>query len=132
MAESIDAAVDASFVIAFLMPDEKSKKVEDFFIRLRTKKIRVISSRMLSFEVINSLKTAVLRKRVKPGLAQKLLQKFLNLNIEEREIDLEGAFDISLDKNLTFYDASYLYLSLKNKVPLLTLDNKLQRLSRRR
>ena len=119
MAESIDAAVDASFVIAFLMPDEKSKKVEDFFIRLRTKKIRVISSRMLSFEVINSLKTAVLRKRIKPALAQKLLQKFLNLNIEEREIDLEGAFDISLGKNLTFYDASSLSGELMDRFEIM-------------
>lgn len=117
--------VDASFVLAFLMPDETSLEADSFFKQFKDGQIDLISSQLLPYEVINGFKTAFISKRVKLDYCKDRIQEFLDYKIETREVDFMEVFLLAKKNNLTVYDATYLYLAIKNHYFLLTLDQKL-------
>lgn len=65
-------------------------------------------------------------KRIDEDKAKILTSDFQALDIKLQVIDLEETLYLSLEKNCSVYDASYLYLTQKNSIPLLTLDRKLK------
>lgn len=117
--------IDASFVLTFLLK-ENNNESNEIMRQYKEREIRLISSYLLTFEVCNTLKTAVLKKRMNKSQAQELLEAFLELDIAEEKIDYIKTMQLALSKNLTFYDASYVFLAKKYKIPLLTLDTKLK------
>lgn len=119
--------IDASFILAFLLPDEDVETVNRIFERYAQGKINFISSPLLAFEVINSLKEAT-RKRIEENKALDLVREFLKMKIEYGIIDFEDLLKISLKNNISAYDASYLYLAQKENEELLSLDEKLKSL----
>ena len=119
--------VDSSFVLAFFLPSEKSKQVDEIFTQYKDGKIKLISSYLLPFEVGNGLKTAVIRKRLGAKEAKILISAFLDLGIELEEINTEETFKLALVKNLTMYAAAYLFLAKAKHLPLLTLDPDLKK-----
>jgi len=121
--------VDASYVLSFLLPDENIKEVEETFYKLSTGEFRISAPQLLPFEVLNSLKVAVLRKRVTLQAAQELAQYFFNLGIVTLSIDYLKTLDLAQAEKITFYDASYLYLAQSQNLPLLTLDKHLENLA---
>lgn len=124
--------VDASFVIAFLMPDENHSKVDLFFNQFKASLINLIASPMLSFEVLNGLNTALSRKRITKDYCLNRINEFLDYKIEVYEINLKEVFLLAEKHKLTVYDASYLWLNKKIDAPLLTLDKKLAKLASRK
>ena len=119
---------DASFVLALFLPDEKIKPAAAYFLeQYEQGKVDLISSQLLNFEVINGLRTAVLRKRIKQKLAAQLVDKFLNLEIKREKVNFRQVFEMSLDFSLSVYDASYVFLAKEKGLPLVTADEKLQR-----
>ena len=125
------AVVDASFVVSFLLPDESLETVTEVFYKNTEGNLTLISTTLLPYEVLNSLKFAFLRRRISKLLADKLARDFFKLLVDLEAVNFTEVFKLSLEKNITIYDASYLYLSLENKAPLLTLDRKLKRISRK-
>lgn len=127
MAENTDrAVVDASFVLSFLLPDEKVNLIDEVFDKFYSGEINLVAPILLSFEVFNGLHTAFLRKRIDQKTVQNLGEKFLSLDIDLYEADYLEISRLSLEENLSFYDASYLYLARYLGTPLMTLDNKLK------
>lgn len=121
--------IDASFVLSFLLPDENIEEVERFFDKNSLNTIILVSTLLLPFETLNTLKIAQARGRITKKRATLLVERFLNLGIVLEEVNFKKVFLTSQAKNLTVYDASYLQLALSQKIPLLTLDDKLQKLS---
>ncbi len=117
--------IDTSFVLAFLL-DEGNIEVESIFEKQALGEIYFVAPSILKYEVGNCLRTKLLRKKIKKERAQKLYQLFLTIKIEEENPDFYYVLNLALEKNLTFYDASYLYLAQKNKVSLLTLNHLLK------
>jgi len=111
--------VDASYVLSWLMPDENNPK---------TKVGQKIAPTLLPYEVLNALKSAVLRGRIREDLAQRLLKEFLVWQIDYQAVDSTKVLEIAVKHKLSGYDASYLYLAEKMKCELLTWDDKLKRL----
>ena len=118
-------AIDASYVLAFLLK-ENNFEVNELMKQYKSRQINLISTTLLKFEVCNTLKTAILRKRVNKKEAQKLLQAFLEYDISEEKIDYLQVLKLALSRKISFYDASYLYLAKSNKISLLTLDHSLK------
>ena len=108
--------VDASYVLSRLLPDENHPQ---------TKVGQKIAPKLLPYEVINALKSAVVRGRIDEELAQRLLGEFLNWQIEYVEIDGTEVLALAVKQKLSGYDASYVYLAQKMKCKLLTWDKKL-------
>ena len=67
--------IDASFVLAFLL-DEGNVEVESIFEKQARGEIRFIAPSLLKYEVGNSLRTKLMRKKLKKEKAQKLYQSF--------------------------------------------------------
>ncbi|PIY65191.1 hypothetical protein COY91_03185 [Candidatus Shapirobacteria bacterium CG_4_10_14_0_8_um_filter_39_15] len=121
--------VDASFVLTYLYPLERTKTVEKIFDQCRDGKIRLLSTKLLPFEVLNSARWAVLRNKVSLDQAESIVNAFFDLDIEYGEIDYQDTFKLAVKKGLTVYDTSYLILALANKVKLLTFDKQLEKVS---
>ncbi len=126
--KSIKFIVDASFVLAFLLPDEKQDKVIEIFDQFTRKNIELYSINLLPYEVINGLKSAIIRERIPLEKAVNLINEFLALTIPYEDTDLTKAIEISVKHKLSVYDSSYLYLKEKLGFKLLTLDEKLQKM----
>ena len=123
------AVVDASFILAFLLPDEDIPEVNKTIWLFKQKALDLTSCYLFPFEVFNCLKTAVARKRISAGLASELGNTFLDLDIECEVINFAETFRISEIAGLSFYDASYVYLARSRRISLLTLDSRLKRLA---
>lgn len=120
--------IDSSFILGYLLPDENTKKVEIIFEKYKEGKVNFFASPLLSFEVANGLKSAVVRKRIDSKKAQTLIKDFINITITFVDVDFSEVLEKSLQYNLSVYDASYVWLAQEKKLPLLTLDKHLQKL----
>ena len=128
MVESIKSSVylvDASFVLAFLLPDERKEQVNDLFEAFEKGTVGLYSSPLLPYEVLNTLKTAVAKKRITAAKAIDLGKTFLELDIRFEELNFLAVFELALRKKLTVYDASYAWLAGHTKMPLLSFDRAL-------
>ena len=119
--------IDASIALAFLLPDEREIKIDLLFKALTKGKTKIFIPKLFYFEVANGLRSAVIRKRISSQLAKKLLESLVKLKLEEKGINWLKAFQIALNKNISFYDASYLVLAKKEKISLLSLDKLLSK-----
>jgi len=121
--------IDASFVLSFLLPDEDRSEVIQIFDQYTQGKIKLSAPDLLSYEIINGLKGAILRKRITVKEATYLVSQFLDLEIILSSVALSLVLDVAVTKELSIYDASYLYLAKKEDAELLTLDTKLKNLA---
>ena len=118
--------VDSSFILSYLLPDEKSEAVTNFFVRPEAWDLNLFSVEILPFEVMNGLKTAVLRKRITRKQALHLSRAFFEIPIELTKVDLRECLNLAFAGNLTIYDAAYLQVSKARKFKLLSLDSHLK------
>ena len=119
--------IDASIALAFLLPDEQKNKVDYLFTSQVQQRVKIFVPQIFYFEVFNGLRSAVIRKRISSKLANTLLKSFLKINLQVEKIDWLDCFRLAFQKKTSFYDASYLCLSQKEKIPLFTLDELLRR-----
>lgn len=119
--------VDASFVLSYLFPSEKTAFVDKVLNDCLDGKIRLVSIELLPLEVLNGIRGAIIKKRLETDSAIKLVEAFFQIDITYEESDFSQAFTLAVKKNLTVYDASYLSLSLAKHLPLLTMDKVLKR-----
>ncbi len=128
MAENIEKVViDSSFLLSTILPDEKILPLfQEYVKKFRQNKLIFSSCELLKYEICNSLKSAVKRKRISSKRANILRSAFELMEIEYQSIDFGKTMELSVKHDLSFYDASYLYLAKANKCKLLTLDKKLQ------
>ena len=122
--------IDASFTLAFLLPDEKQSESVKMFDHYTSGRVELMAPTLLPYEIINGLKGAILRKRVTVKQAVNLTQQFLDLTIPLIETNLQEVLEISIDNKISVYDSSYLYLSRKYNLELLTLDDTLKKLAK--
>lgn len=124
--------VDASFVIAFLMPDESHLEIDSIFNQFKSSLINLTASPILPFEVTNGLKSALLKKRITKDYCLNRIEEFFNYQIKTQEVNFKEIFLLAEKYNITTYDASYLWLKKKFDAPFLTLDKKLRKLASRK
>ncbi|MEK7188947.1 MAG: type II toxin-antitoxin system VapC family toxin [Patescibacteria group bacterium] len=121
--------VDASYVIAFLMPDESVEGVDEVFIGYADRECSLIAATLLPYEVLNGFKSALIRSRISERYGVERIRDFAKLNIPLYEIDFEDAFLTASKNDLSIYDAAYVALSRATGFPLLSLDERLRGIS---
>src|SRR5258706_3084655 len=132
MGENIKSyVVDASFILSYLLPDEETDpNTRKLFELFKKGEVVFYAPYIISFEICNSLKTAVIRKRLTFQQAQKLIKVFLKYGILFELTDLSKTFLTAHKFNITSYDASYIQLAKAKKTLLLTLDAKMKEVLR--
>ncbi len=118
--------VDTSFVLAYLLPDEKKRNVEEIFSKFEENKVILVSPHLLVYETMNGLRSAVLQKRQTEKTAELLLDSFLNMGIHFEKVDEKEVLRLAFKKSITSYDASYVWLAKSQNIGLLTLDERLR------
>src|SRR5438105_3299382 len=103
--------IDASFFLAFLMPDEELKTPPDVFNKYANGIVTFTAPSILLFEVINAIAMAVKRKRIAENIARIIIKDFLSITIVYINVHGEEVFNLAVKKNLSVYDASYLWLA---------------------
>jgi predicted nucleic acid-binding protein len=123
----VSLVVDASVTIAWLFHSERAERARTVLRRVVEAGASVPS--LWRLEVANALRNAVRRKRCDEGYATRCLERLGRLPIT---IDLETATHawgptrhLSIEHDLTLYDAAYLELAIRRKIPLASGDTAL-------
>lgn len=119
--------VDASIVIAGSLPDEKSDIAQSVLDRIVTSS--AYAPGIFVWEVANVLSIAVRRNRLSFEEAEGILEDVADLNVICDPTRLDRiwveVFGLSQRHSLSVYDAGYLELARRMKLPLATLDKRL-------
>ena len=131
MAGDINRIVlDASIAIAWCFEDEKTTLTEAVLDLLAGGAEAVVPA-IWPLEVANALLSAERRKRITVAQTAAFLGRLSGFPILVVPASPESVFDQILTRarteRLTTYDASYLDLTLREAVPLATLDDDLKR-----
>lgn len=136
MEEDIDISagivVDASTVLNFLMPDEKtSDTVDHLFEQIRSFKVKAFAPEILSYEVTNALRSAVLSNRASKNVALSIFKDFTNLGVTINDVNFLTVLKIAVNKKMSVYDASYAYLANSRGIYLVTSDSNLSKIAKK-
>jgi predicted nucleic acid-binding protein len=112
------------------MPDEQTSEfLQSLIERHVVKDIAIIGPKLLPFEVANTLRVGILRKRISLTKAKELMREFMDLEIELFDTDFMSAISAANRHNLSVYDASYLELAKSRKSKLVSFDERLMELA---
>lgn len=121
--------VDASIGVGWMLEDEEGELLDHALATVQRE--GAVVPVHWHFEIRNALVMSLRRKRLSElGLSQRLawLQQ---MDIEsDHEVDLDSALSLAIEHGLTFYDALYLELALRQRLLLATLDQNLRRAAR--
>ena len=126
--ESINSYVlDASIILCFLLPDEKSSlQAKKFAELIADPNNQLLSVPFLEIEVANAVRSTVLSGRLDQDKASVIFNQLAQLPIEYQNVSIEEALQLALAHQLSVYDAVYALLAQQMEVKLLTLDKKLR------
>lgn len=116
--------VDASMTVAWLFSNERSETPQTVLRRVATEGALVPS--LWRLEIANVLRNAVRRKRCDEGYATRCLQRLDRLQIiVDPETDMQAwgrTRQLSIEHDLSVYDAAYLELAVRRRHPLASCD----------
>lgn len=119
--------LDSSITLGFLLEDEKSATIEALFERVAVEGAFVPT--LWYLEVANSLNVALRRKRITEEFRDTALADLSIFDIAaDRETHLhawKSTLQLASATGLTVYDAAYLELAQRLRLPLATLDHTL-------
>jgi predicted nucleic acid-binding protein len=121
--------VDASVALAWSLGDERSEAADAVLARLETEGAVVPAN--WPFEVANGLRSAERRGRIRmaDALRSALVLKALPIEVEPADLEatLEGCAAIARRFDLSVYDAAYVRLAIRQRLPLATADERMRR-----
>jgi predicted nucleic acid-binding protein len=116
--------IDASMTVAWLFSDERSAAPQAVLRRVAAEGALVPS--LWRLEIANVLRNAVRRKRCDTGYATRCLQRLGRLQIIiDPETDAQAwgrTRQLSIEHDLTVYDAAYLELAVRRRRALASRD----------
>ncbi len=130
----LEAVVDASVVASWFLPDETDGKYESILNNIDKIKIHVPS--IFEHEFMNILLNAEKRKRLGHTTLIKILETVSRYPIEIKPstavlMESLSVLEMARAHDLTAYDAAYLELAMRLKIPLITYDKLLLNAARK-
>jgi len=107
------AVIDASYVMSWLLPDENTPTKNP---------VKKLAPSLLTYEVVNALKSAVVQKRIDSIMAKELLKEFEGWEVRFLPVNMTEVMVLAIDNKLSGYDASYVWLAREKRCQLLTWD----------
>ncbi len=125
----MSVVLDSSATLAWVHGDERTPAIEAVFDRVADRGAVVPS--LWHLEVANSLTVAVRRKRISPAERADALSDLAQLDVsvddETEQHAWRATTQIADLHGLSVYDAAYLELAQRKRLPLVTLDKALIR-----
>ena len=120
--------LDSSFCGAFIMPDERSQKVTDFFEKI-TEDSKLCVPALFWYEISNLLTSAIKRRRINlPEIMElfKLLpQSKFTTDFSYGNEYTNTVTSLAIKYGISSYDAAYLELTIRKNAMIGSLDEKL-------
>lgn len=125
--DTYDFVLDCSVTMTWCFEDEKNDFSDEILERLKNEKAIVPS--IWSLEVANVLLLSKKRKRISEIEVSTFIDDISQLPIIVEQSTANRAkhsiFVLADEMDLTIYDATYLELAIREKIPLYTLDKQL-------
>jgi predicted nucleic acid-binding protein len=113
--------VDASVLAALVFGEPEAERAASLIVDAL-----LFAPTLLRFEVTNTAWKKTRRQPEKTDLIAAGLRLALELDIHYVDVDHESVLELAIERGITAYDASYLWLSRALKAPLVTLDARLK------
>ncbi len=124
-----DFVLDCSVAAHWLFDDESEVPGSEFALNLlrgMSQRVAVVPS-LWSFEIAAMLRKGVMRKSlVRPVSAHMERLMAFDIRRDNAEINPSEIAELALDVGTSAYDAAYLHLCQRLKLPLATLDERLK------
>jgi len=124
-----DLVLDCSATMAWFFEGESSASTDALLDRLNQGAVAVVAQHW-ALEVANTLLMGERRKRCQPAEVAHFISILSHLSIEIDKDTASNAVSSTLslarEHGLSAYDAAYLDLAMRRKVPIATLDTKLR------
>ena len=125
--------LDASVAVAWCFEDENSTRADGILELFIT--ASAIVPAIWPVEVGNALLVGERRKRIKPAEVSQSLERLRCLDIRiaagDPRADVRDLVALARSEKLSVYDAAYLFLAMREGVPLATMDRTLEHSARR-
>ncbi len=126
--------IDSSTALAWALPDERSKEADGFLGRVAIGDIFWVPA-LWWYEIANALLMAQRRKRLPEAGRIRLIELYRRLPIQTDialDSDIIGRLhSLSIEYNLSAYDAAYLELAQRRGLGLGTVDRRLRSVAER-
>jgi predicted nucleic acid-binding protein len=117
--------IDASVAAAWCFPDERTDYTNGILQAIAAP-LEAVAPRLWAYEVRNSVLMGLRRQRITHADALEFLESIKALPIRLADpISYDAVLDLAGRNGLTVYDAAYLDLAIRERLPLASLDNAL-------
>jgi predicted nucleic acid-binding protein len=113
----MDIILDSSALISVILNEPNKSKVVSL-----TKNAMLLSSEVISFEIGNALINLYRRRRITEEQVLEAYKIYTSIPIRTVNVNIEKALKIACKYNLYAYDAYYLEIAHRLKLPLITFD----------
>ena len=117
----MDIVTDANVYLAVILNEPEKQTIIEL-----TKGVELISPEMLPYEIGNALTAMLKKKRLNKDQIIDSFDIFNMISLHLEPVNIAQALNIACKFNIYAYDAYYLELAERLKVPLLTLDNQMK------
>jgi len=122
--------IDSSLAAAWCFPDE-STVYTNGILKALSGSVEALAPRLWAYEIRNSVLMGVRRKRITSTEAKEFLESVRSLPIRLGDhSSYDAVFDLAQTHGLTVYDAAYLELALRERLPVASLDAALIRVAK--
>ena len=119
--------LDASFALCWCFDDEATPQTESTLTSLENQEAIAWVPAIWRYEMLNGLGKGVTRGRLTRDKALLFWQEVQALPVRVADVAVnETLLELALKHNLAVYDACYLSLTQARRLPLATVDGKLQ------
>ena len=120
----MDVLIDASAIMPILI-DEPEKE----FVINATRNCILLSPSVLPYEIGNALTRLKRRQILNEKQVMAAYGDFMKIPLRLLEVDIENALKIACKYAIYAYDAYYLEMASRLKIPLLTLDGPMKKIA---
>ena len=121
----MDIVVDANAYLAVVLNEPEKQRIIEI-----TKGAEIVSPEILPYEIGNALVAMFKRKRLSREQVLKSFNIFDIIPTHLENINTFAALEIACDYDIYAYDAYYLELAQRLKLPLLTMDNQMKEIAK--
>lgn len=119
--------LDCSVILTVLLPDEHSREADHLLAHLTP--AQAVVPQHWALEVANGLLTALRRRRIDDRFRRDALNDAASIPVqiasETSALAWSTLSELAVRRSLTVYDAAYLELARRRRLPLATLDRRL-------
>jgi predicted nucleic acid-binding protein len=120
----MDILLDASAIMAIILNEQN----RDTVIML-TRNTTLFSPEVISFEIGNALVNLYKKQKITESELFEAYKNFTLIPMRNIKIDIEKALKIACKYKIYAYDAYYLEIASRLKIPLITFDESMKRVA---